>query len=63
MKVKDLIQQLLLQNQEQDVMFQDPNARGGPFSIERVSVEVADEDEYPEDYNMPEGYTFVLLQA
>ncbi len=63
MKVGEVIKQLSKLDQNLDVMFQDPNANGGPFSVEKIHVEVADEDEYPEDYCMPEGYTFALLES
>lgn len=43
------------------VMFTDPNSGEGPFSVESVDLVVAEEGEYPEDWNMPEGFTFVEL--
>ncbi len=45
------------------VMFKDPNSNGGPFGVSTATIEIAEEDEYPEDWNMPEGFTFVLLEA
>lgn len=63
MKVKELIEKLSDLDQDLEVMFQDPNAHGGPFSVQRLSVDIAEDGEYPEDWNMPEGYTFVLLEA
>lgn len=63
MTVQELIQQLSQLNPDLTVMFQDPNANGGPFSVTRLQVHTAAEDEYPEDWNMPEGFTFVLLES
>lgn len=45
-----------------EVMFQDPNSGEGPFAVEVVSRCVAEEDEFPEDWNMPEGFEFVELK-
>jgi hypothetical protein len=44
-----------------EVFFRDPNTDQGPFEVGRVAQRTAEEDEYPEDYNMPEGYKFVEL--
>lgn len=44
-----------------EVMFADPNSGQGPFSVGTVNLVVAEEGEYPEDWNMPEGFTFVEL--
>ena len=40
------------------VMFTDPN-RGSTFEVFTVKHRVAKEDEFPEDWNMPEGFEFV----
>jgi len=44
-----------------EVFFRDPNSWQGPFEVGQVTQRTAEEDEYPEDYNMPEGYKFVEL--
>lgn len=44
-----------------DVFFTDPNSNQGPFAVGGTEFRVAEEDEYPEDFNMPEGYKFVEL--
>ena len=61
MKVKEVIEKLLKQNPESEAMFQDPN-HGGPFSVGRVSAQVS-EGEFPDDWDMPEGFEFVLLES
>ena len=45
-----------------DVMFTDPNSDGGPFMVTEVDVERTEEDEFPEEFNMPAGFTFVHLR-
>ena len=36
--------------------------RGDPIQVDSAAVEVVlDDDDYPEDYNMPKGFTFVCL--
>ena len=46
-----------------DVLFSGPSHDQNPYEVGRVSVEVVeDEDEYPEDYDMPVGFKFVSLQ-
>ncbi len=60
MKAKELAEQLL-KNPDLNVMFVDPNSNGGPFSVERVTLKEAEEDEFPEDFNMPKGYKFLEL--
>lgn len=40
------------------VMFTDPN-RGSTFEVFTVTHRVAEEDEYPEEWSMPEGFEFV----
>jgi len=44
-----------------EVMFQDPN-HDGPYEAGRAQVRVAEEDEFPEDYKMPAGFTFVMIE-
>lgn len=65
MKITD-VEQALKQIRERygdlDVMFTDPNSSSGPYSVEHLFVETADEDEYPDHYNMPGGFTFVDIQ-
>jgi len=44
-----------------EVFFAGPNMDPDPYCVERAEVIVAEEGEFPEDYNMPEGYKFVEL--
>jgi hypothetical protein len=65
MKVKQLIarlEKLGKQHGNVEVMFSDPNDEGSVYSINFTSREVADEDEYPDDWGMPEGFKFILLR-
>ena len=34
---------------------------GEPYPVGGISVEVAEKDEYPENYEMPEGFTYISL--
>lgn len=64
MKILELATKLKAIYDEQgdiEVFFRDPNTDQGPFEVNRVTNREAEEDEYPEDYNMPEGYKFVEL--
>ncbi len=46
-----------------EVLFSGPNRDQDPYEVGRVGIVVVeDEDEYPEDYNMPVGFKFVNLQ-
>ena len=62
MKAKE-VAKILLETPELDVLFQDPNSNGGPFSVESAQLRIAAKDEFPEDFDMPEGFTFILLEA
>jgi hypothetical protein len=44
-----------------DVFFRGPNMDTSPYDVGRAQVTVAEEDEYPKDFNMPAGYKFVEL--
>jgi hypothetical protein len=44
-----------------EVFFTDPNSNQGPFAVGSTDFRVAEEDEFPKSYNMPEGYAFVEL--
>lgn len=45
-----------------EVMFAGPNNDQDPYGVDRVVFEeVQDDDDYPEDYDMPKGYKFVRL--
>ena len=44
-----------------EVFFAGPNMDTEPYCVERAKVIVAEEDEFPEDYDMPAGYKFVEL--
>jgi hypothetical protein len=62
MKISQLIKKLeSLQKKHGnvDAMFYADN--DGTFSVERVEFRVAEEDEYPEDWNMPAGTEFVQI--
>lgn len=62
MKVQTLIKKLEALEQKHgniDVMFYAD--RDGTYSVSRVTHEVAGEDEYPDDWNMPEGYEFLQI--
>lgn len=64
MKILELANQLKAIYDEHgdiDVLFTDPNSNQGPFDVGSTEFRVAEEDEYPEDFNMPEGYKFVVL--
>jgi len=45
-----------------DVHFSGPNYDQAPYSVEKAEVIVAEDGDYPEDYNMPEGYKFVRFR-
>ncbi len=60
MKVKELLERLSGLDPEMDVLFEDGDSNSGPWAVQDVEVSVS-EGQYPEDFNMPEGYTFVLL--
>lgn len=61
MKVKDLIAHLEKENQDLDVRCEG-DSEFGPFSVELVMEKTAEKDEYPEDFDMPGGYKFILLK-
>lgn len=44
-----------------EVFFAGPNMDNEPYCVGRTEVRVAEEDDYPEDFNMPAGYKFVEL--
>ena len=44
-----------------EVFFEDPNTDQGPFSVLCVKGRVAKKDEFEADFDMPEGFNFVLL--
>jgi len=61
MKISQMIQrleELKSEHGDVEVMFR---SDAGPFSAERIDHRVADKDEYPEDWNMPEGFEFVEI--
>lgn len=64
MKINKVIAQLNAikkQHGNIEVMFQSPNSDNGPFAVEKIELEEVEEDEYPEDFNMPAGFKFVSL--
>lgn len=60
-EVIDRLEKIKAENGDIEVMFTDPNSSGGPFGVTSVSFEVAEEDQYPEEFDMPEGFKFVDL--
>lgn len=45
------------------IMFREPNGDNEVFAVTRVDYHVAEENEFPEDWDMPEGFGFVFLQV
>jgi len=60
MKAHELAKKLLAE-EDVEVMFQDPNSKGGPFSTNGVQLKVAEKDQFPEDFNMPEGFKWIEI--
>ena len=46
-----------------EVMFTDPESSGGPFAVTGINVKVAEKYDYPEEFGMPEGFTFVDISG
>lgn len=63
MTVKELIKKLKTVNPTLSVMCSDIDEPSRVFEITVVKVKIAGRDEYPEDYNMPEGYPFLVLRS
>jgi hypothetical protein len=64
MKIFELavkLKEIYDQHGDIEVFFAGPNMDSEPYCVERTEVVVAEEDEFPEDYNMPAGYKFVEL--
>ncbi len=64
MKIFELAEQLKAIYDEQgniEVFFRDPNSNQGPFEVGCVAKCEAEEDEFPESFNMPKGFKFVEL--
>lgn len=64
MKISALIKKLekiQAKNGNVEVMFAGPNHDQDPYEVNSVEFEVSDNDTFPEDYNMPAGFKFVLL--
>ena len=64
MKIAALIKKLEAIKAKQgnvEVMFEDGNGDYGPWGISDVKFNVADEDEFPEDFDMPKGFKFALI--
>ena len=61
MKISEMIDRLekiKAEHSDIDVMFNDTDSHG-PYSASSVRVAVAEKDDFPEDWDMPEGFTFV----
>lgn len=64
MKVKALIERLQdIANEHGDVevMFEEPNT-DEIFEANIVKFRVADNEEFPEDWDMPEGFSFIVIR-
>lgn len=60
MKLSDLVEKLTaLASQHGDLEVFD----SAHFSVHSVQVKVAAKDQFPEDWDMPEGYTFVQIDG
>jgi hypothetical protein len=60
MKAHELAKKLLA-GEDIYVMFQDPNSSGGPFGITNTRLRTSKKDEFPEDFDMPEGFKYIEL--
>ena len=63
MKISEMVDRLLKVQAERgdiDVMMSDPNG-DGIYSVEGMGWRVAKKDEFPTNWQMPEGYEFVEL--
>ena len=64
MKIFELAEQLKAIYDQQgniEVFFRDPNSNQGPFEVGQVAQREAEEDEFPNSWNMPAGFKFVEL--
>jgi len=64
MKIKKMIDKLQKIEKEHgdiDVMYQDGDGESY-WSINSANFREAEEDEFPEDWEMPEGFKFVLVR-
>ena len=63
MKISEMIDRLekiKAESGDIDVMFDDPDGHG-PYSATSANVDIAEKDDYPADWDMPEGFTFVNI--
>ena len=64
MKISEMINQLeqIQKNQgDVEVMFSSPNHDQSLYSVGAIEFRVAEEDEFDEEWDMPEGFKFVSL--
>ncbi len=64
MKISEMIERLEKAKEKHgdvEVMFDDSESGYGPWAAQTGYVEVAEEDQYPEEFDMPEGFTFFLI--
>jgi len=61
MKAHDLAN-LLLAEKNVEVMFQDPNSGGGPFSVGSAEFKIADKGDFPKNFGMPKGFKYIILE-
>jgi hypothetical protein len=61
MKAHDLAK-ILLDGKDVEVMFQDPNSDGGPFSVGVIGFKVATKNEFPKDFGMSKGFEYILME-
>ena len=66
MKISELekrLQKIKADKGDIEVMFDDPESSNGPWAASGVHVEVSDGETYPEEFDMPKGFTFVEITA
>lgn len=64
--VDELLKQLLelkKQNKENGKLEVFVDGDGEPFAATKIEVETAGKDWYPESYNMPEGFTYLMIKT
>jgi len=64
MKIFEFAQKLKAmydQHGDIDVLFAGPNNDQEPYTVNEVELVVVEDGDYPEEYNMPEGFTFLQL--
>lgn len=62
MNAKQVIAILSKVPPEMEVMIQDGESTRGPWEINWIQVHTASKNEFPNDFNMPAGFKFVLIE-